>query len=55
MTKKDDAAEKLRQFREFADDARKSAAKTADPEMKERFRQLAEAWEQLIGEIEGKR
>jgi hypothetical protein len=45
-------AERLRQFREMAAEARHSAAKATDPEMHAGYRQLAGAWDQLIKELE---
>lgn len=54
MAKRESAAERLRTFREMAADARTSAARSTNPEMRRGFEQLAEAWEQLIREIESK-
>ncbi len=52
MAKRESAAERLRTFREMAADARHSAARAKNPEMRRGFEQLAEAWEKLIREIE---
>ena len=48
------SAVRLRQFREMAAEARSSAAQTADAELRSRYQQLAQAWDQLIREIESR-
>ncbi len=49
---RDTPAERLRQFREMAAEARQSAAKASNPEMRAGYEQLAAAWDLLIREIE---
>lgn len=52
MTGKEVTAERLREFREMADEARKSAERATNREMRAGFQQIAEAWDQLIREVE---
>ena len=44
--------ERLPRFRELADEARQAAALATSPETKRAYEELAEAWEQLLKEIE---
>ena len=55
MAKRESAAERLRTFREMAAAARHSAARAKSPQMRRGFEELAEAWEQLIRELEKKK
>ena len=45
-------AERLRQFRELAGEARISAVNATSPEMRAGYERLAKAWDHLIREIE---
>jgi hypothetical protein len=46
------SAEQLQNFRENADDARRSAASSPNPAVREAYEELAAAWELLIREVE---
>jgi hypothetical protein len=45
-------ADRLAVFREMAAEARADASRASNPEMKAGYEQLAQSWDQLIGEIE---
>ena len=45
-------AEQLREFREKAAEARRCAASSPNPELREAYEELAQAWELLIRELE---
>lgn len=44
--------ERLRDFREKAAEARKCAASSPNPELRQAYEELADAWELLIRELE---
>jgi len=47
-------AQRLREFKQMAAEARKAAGRAATPEMRRGYEQLAQSWDQLIREIESR-